>query len=113
MYSRRQLAEKAALSDADLVEVQRCRQDHNRLGFAYQLGFVRLLNRFPQQKPFEVIDELLVYTGVQLGLATALIEPYPEATTDDFRAPAAHRKTSSAPPFRGGGGGAPGAVRVR
>jgi len=76
MFSRSLLAKQAALNDGDLAEVRRCRQDYNRLGFAYQLGFVRLLNRFPQQQPFEVIDELLVYTGVQLGLPTDLIEPY-------------------------------------
>jgi TnpA family transposase len=76
MYSRRQLAEKAKLNESDLAEVHRCRQDHNRLGFAYQLGFVRLLSRFPKQDPLELIDELLTFTSVQLSLAVDLIGLY-------------------------------------
>ena len=75
-YTRKQLAEKAALVDRDLVEVQRCRGDHNRLGLAYQIGFVKLLNRFPAQYPLEVIDELIVFTGIQLGLEPVCIERY-------------------------------------
>jgi hypothetical protein len=31
-------------------EVAKCRRDHNRLGFAYQIGFARLFNRFPAQQ---------------------------------------------------------------
>ena len=37
---------------------------------------MRLLNRFPKQEPFEVLDELLLFTGVQLGVATNLIDEY-------------------------------------
>ena len=75
-YTRKQLAEKASLADLDLVEVERCRGDHNRLGFAYQIGFVKLLNRFPAQRPLEVIDELNIFTGIQLGLDHGCIERY-------------------------------------
>ena len=49
---------------------------HNRLGFGYQVGFVRLLNRFPLQQPFEIIDELVVYTGVQLHIDPECITQY-------------------------------------
>jgi hypothetical protein len=75
-YSREQLAQQAALTAEDIHQIQLCRRDHNRLGFAYQVGFVRLLNRFPQQEPFEVIEELLVYISVQLELPTTLIVAY-------------------------------------
>ena len=75
-YSRRQLAERAALSAADMAEVNRCRRDHNRLGFAYQLGFVKLTGRLPKQEPLERIDELVTFTGVQLGLDPGVIEGY-------------------------------------
>ena len=37
-YSRQQLAERAALSAADMVEVNRCRRDHNRLDFEVEHG---------------------------------------------------------------------------
>ena len=56
--------------------MQGCRRAHNQLGFAYQVGFVRLLNRFPKQEPFEVLDELLLFTGMQLGVDSTLIEEY-------------------------------------
>ncbi len=45
MHTRRQLRQEAALTEADLKEIRQCRRPHNRLGFAYQLSFVRLLNR--------------------------------------------------------------------
>ncbi len=75
-YNRRQLAERAALSADDMAEVNRCRRDHNRLGFAYQLGFVKLTGRLPKQEPLERIDELVTFMGVQLGLNPGVIEGY-------------------------------------
>jgi hypothetical protein len=41
-FSRGQMIREASLTEADLVEIAKCRRDHNRLGFAYQIGFVRL-----------------------------------------------------------------------
>ena len=76
MCSRRQLKRGAALSECDLAEVRKCRRPQNRLGFAYQLAFVRLLNRFPQQQPFEIVDDLVSFTAVQLGVGAGLIEFY-------------------------------------
>ena len=73
-FSRHHLAQRATLDAVDLAEVQGCRRAHNQLGFAYQVGFVRLLNRFPKQEPFEVLDELLLFTSVQLGVDSTLIE---------------------------------------
>jgi TnpA family transposase len=75
-YSKQQLIQEAALTDDDMVQVRQCRRDHNRLGFAYQVGFVRLFNRFPKQDAFEVIDELLGYISVQIELPTILIDAY-------------------------------------
>ena len=77
-YSRKQLAEKASLTDEDLVHINQCRRPYNRLGFGYQVGFVRLLNRFPAQQPFELIDELVVFTVVQLRIETDIISKYAE-----------------------------------
>ena len=75
-FSRHYLAQRATLDAVDLAEMQGCRRAHNQLGFAYQVGFVRLLNRFPKQEPFEVLDELPLFTGVQLGVDSTLIEEY-------------------------------------
>jgi hypothetical protein len=52
------------------------RRPHNRLGFAYQVAFVRLFDRFPQEQPFELLEELVCFSAAQLGLDAGLIELY-------------------------------------
>jgi hypothetical protein len=52
MFSRDQLKRAASLTDEDFVELGKCRRPHNRLGFAYQVAFVRVFDRFPRQQPF-------------------------------------------------------------
>ena len=75
-YTRDGLTQEARLTAEDLEQIRQRRRDYNRLGFAYQLAFVRLLNRFPSQQPFEVIDEILTYVSIQLSISTALITQY-------------------------------------
>jgi TnpA family transposase len=75
-YSHQDLIEHATLTERDFEQVSLCRRSHNRLGFAYQIGFVRLKNRFPVQQPFEIISELVTYTGVQLGIEPDEIQNY-------------------------------------
>jgi TnpA family transposase len=70
------MVREASLTEADLAEVAQCRRDHNRLGFAYQIGFVRLFHRFPAQQPLEVCDELLNFVALQLGIVEAQIADY-------------------------------------
>jgi len=48
MFSRDQLKRAASLAEEDFVQLGKCRRPHNRLGFAYQVGFVRLFDRFPR-----------------------------------------------------------------
>jgi hypothetical protein len=76
MFSRDQLKRAATLTKEDFVQLGKCRRPHNRLGFAYQVAFVRLFDRFPQQQPFELIEELLSFSAAQLGLDAGLIELY-------------------------------------
>jgi TnpA family transposase len=75
-FSRGQLFREASLTEADLAEVGKCRRDYNRLGFAYQIGFVRLFGRFPDQQPLEVCDELLSFVAMQLNSDVASLEGY-------------------------------------
>src|SRR3954470_2758407 len=75
-FSRRQMVREASLTELDLVEVEKCRRGHNRLGFAYQVGFVRLFNRFPAQQPLETCDELLSFVAMQLNIDTIGIDGY-------------------------------------
>src|SRR6202023_3491167 len=76
MFSRDQLKRAASLTEEDFVQLAKCRRPHNRLGFAYQVGFVRLFGRFPQQQPFELFEELVCFSAAQLGLDAGLIELY-------------------------------------
>ncbi len=46
-YSRQDLVRIAQFTPDDLARISECRQDHTRLGFAYQLAYVRLYHRFP------------------------------------------------------------------
>lgn len=75
-YSPQELTEHATLTDRDIEQIKQCRRSHNRLGFAYQIGFVRLKNRFPVQHPFEIIPELATFMGVQLQIEPDEIHQY-------------------------------------
>ncbi len=75
-YSREQLAVIARFSEQDLQVIRQRRQSHNQLGFGYQLAFVRLLNRFPTQAPFETIVEIAAFVSLQLLIDEADIHLY-------------------------------------
>jgi TnpA family transposase len=70
------MVREATLTKADLAEVDKCRRDHNRLAFAYQIGFVRLFSRFPAQQPLEICDELLSFVATQLNIDVTDIKDY-------------------------------------
>ena len=76
MFSRDQLKRAASLTEEDFAQLGKCPRPHNRLGFAYQVAFVRLFDRFPQQQPFELFEELVCFSAAQLGLDVELIELY-------------------------------------
>jgi hypothetical protein len=76
LFSHPELVRIAKFSSDDFERIQQCRHSHTRLGFAYQMAFVRLTNRFPAQHPLEVVDEILTYVSVQLGVPPAEIQAY-------------------------------------
>ena len=51
------------LTEEDFVQFGERRRAHNRLGFASQVAFARLFDCFPQQQPFELIEELVCFSG--------------------------------------------------
>ena len=57
--SHERILRVAHFSAEDVAEINQRRRTHNQLGFAYQLAFVRLANRFPIQQPLEINEELL------------------------------------------------------
>ena len=70
-WQRKQMIEYATFTPEDKAQIVQCRGTHNRLGFAYQIAFARLMNRFPAQQPLEIIQGVLDFVGVQLGLRQA------------------------------------------
>ena len=75
-FSQYSLIEYGSLSDIDFSMINKCRGEHNKLGFAYQLIFIRLLNTVPSQSPFEVIEEIVIYAGMQLSIDNSIIDLY-------------------------------------
>jgi len=77
-YSHQDLVRIAQLTSDDLARIRECRQEHTRLGFAYQLAYVRLHRRFPSQQPLEIVDEIVTYVSLQLDIPSSAITAYQE-----------------------------------
>lgn len=75
-FSHEQLLNQAQFSKEDTARILQCRRQHNRLGFGYQMAFVRMANRFPIQQPFEVVAEIVTYTSVQLNIPIKALDEY-------------------------------------
>ena len=76
--SLRDLVRVAQFTPDDLHRIHECRQDHTRLGFAYQLAYVRIYRRFPSQQPLEVVDEIVTYVSLQLDIPLSVFAVYQE-----------------------------------
>ena len=75
-FSQQSLAEYGTLKNTDIQAVNRCRNDYNKLGFGYQVAFVKLFNYFPKIVPFEVIEEIVIFVGLQIKVDSKKIEEY-------------------------------------
>ena len=86
-YSHEQLINFAQFSSKDIEQVNQRRRQYNRLGFGYQLAFVRLVNRFPYQNPFEIIKEISRFVSIQLNIPSENITAYAQRrqTIDEHR----------------------------
>jgi hypothetical protein len=71
----RELVRHYTLSGGDLDLVLRCRGDHNRLGYAVQLAYLRCPGRLlrPEERP---PAELVEAIADQLGVPPCLLDPY-------------------------------------
>ena len=73
----RELLEKCGnLSEQEYQWISQCRRDMNRLGFCYQLIFVKVFNRFPQQNPLEIMEDVLSCASLQIGISIDHIYEY-------------------------------------
>jgi Domain of unknown function (DUF4158) len=75
-YPRELIAERVVFTPADQAQIATCRGAHNRLGFAYQLGFLQLTGRFPTQQPLEILGDLLAFVAQELALEATAIQDY-------------------------------------
>lgn len=75
-YTHQWLLTQGQITPSDFEEIWHRRRVYNRLGFAYQLIFVKLFNRFPTQHPLEIDDEVLLFVSAQLGLDATEIADY-------------------------------------
>jgi hypothetical protein len=75
-YSHEQLVNVAQYKSEDIEQINQRRRQHNRLGYGYQLAFVRLTNRFPAQQPFEIFNDVLSFTSAQLNIPPTAIDAY-------------------------------------
>ena len=66
-FPRPLIAERTRFSAEDQALITSHRRSHTRLGFAYQLAFLRLTGRLPRQQPLEVVPDLLHFVALQLG----------------------------------------------
>ena len=55
------------------------------LGFAYQVAFVRVLGRFPQQTPLEIDGEILRFAALQLGANAETIHARRQQTVSEHQ----------------------------
>ena len=75
-FTQDQLVQVAKLSDADILRINKCRGIQNKIGFAYQLCYVKLFNRFPVQSPLEILDELATFVAIQVDLSKEPLQAY-------------------------------------
>jgi len=75
-FTQEQLAQVAKLSDSDIERVNENRGTQNKLGFAYQLCYVKLFNRLPTQSNFEPLEELATFVAVQLDITREQLPGY-------------------------------------
>ena len=75
-YSHEQLVRDGQFTEEDLQEIRLRRHSYTKLGYAYQLAFIKILNRLPQQEPLEINNEILSFVSIQLRLTNTHIERY-------------------------------------
>jgi len=73
---RQEILTLGKIAQSDLLIINDCKSCATKLGFAYQLGFVKIRNYFPKQSPLEVASDILHYVSHQLDLSVKLIARY-------------------------------------
>lgn len=64
------------LTEADREQISQQRREGNRLGWAVQLGLVRLMGYLPEEWPRQVPPALVQFVGQQLSIAPEALATY-------------------------------------
>lgn len=70
------IIELATLSEDEKSLVQQCRGKPNRLGFCYQLMFVKVFNYFPSQTPLGIQEQILIFASLHMDTTPEQIQNY-------------------------------------
>src|SRR4030042_7194143 len=84
-FTQEQLAQVAKLSDNDIKRINENRGLQSKLGFAYQLCYIKLFNRLPTQSTSETVEELVTFVAVQLDITRELLPGYTLQKSTFFR----------------------------
>ncbi|HWQ96048.1 MAG TPA: DUF4158 domain-containing protein [Candidatus Methylomirabilis sp.] len=84
-FTQEQLAQIAKLSDRDIERINENRGLQSKLGFSYQLCYIKLFNKLPTQSHFESVEELATFVAVQLDIDRELLSGYTEQKSTFFR----------------------------
>lgn len=74
--SQQHVLKLGRLSREELDRIKQCRGSHNRLGFCYQWIFVKVMHYLPAQKPFEIIEAILLFASAQIRIEVHHVENY-------------------------------------
>jgi|GEM_PF-5210679 len=74
------LTKLGKITDQERLWIKQCRYKATKLGFCYQLIFVKVFNHFPKQEPLELYGPVLAYASLQTHIDTKEIEYYKKRT---------------------------------
>jgi hypothetical protein len=75
-FTQEQLVQVAKLSDVDIERTNTCRGTQSKIGYAYQICYVKLFNRLPPQSPLEILDELAIFVAIQVDIPKDQLHAY-------------------------------------
>ena len=96
---QRELVRHYTLSDADLAAIRRCRGDHNRLGYALMLCYLRYPGR-PLRAGERPPAALLAFVAEQIDVLPDAIDDYLATERNRQRHAVGVPGATSAAPFR-------------
>jgi uncharacterized protein DUF4158 len=75
-FTQEQLVQVAKLSDKDIEQINKCRGVQSKIGYAYQICYVKLFNRLPPQSPLEILEELATFVAIQVDIPKDQLHVY-------------------------------------